>query len=92
MLGDKLGEFTCLANGGHNTIGSLAIWQATTHFEVIIDDTCYSAEGRDFDHKPLCLQLSINCSFVEPQRTIEANFFCLGSNMINQKLKSMNLP
>jgi hypothetical protein len=42
--GDELGEFTCLANAGCSTIdyivGSPAIWQAVTHFEVIIDDTC----------------------------------------------------
>jgi hypothetical protein len=52
MLGGKSREFTCLANGGHNIIdyivGSPAIWQATTHFEVIIDDTRYSAVGGRF--------------------------------------------
>jgi hypothetical protein len=41
--GDKLREFTCLANGGRNTVdyivGSLVIWQTATHLEVIIDDT-----------------------------------------------------
>jgi hypothetical protein len=71
--GDELGEFTCLANGGRSTIdyiiGSLAIWQATTHLEVIIDDTRYCAVGGDFDHRPLRLRLSINYTFVEPQHT-----------------------
>jgi hypothetical protein len=93
---DELKESTCLANGGHNIIdyiiGSPAIWLATTHFKVIIDDTCYCAVGGDFDHKPLHLWLSIDCSFVEPQHIVEINFFCLGSNMINQKLKSISLP
>jgi hypothetical protein len=49
MPGDKLGEFICLANGGRNTIdyivGSPVVWQATTHFRVIIDDTHYCAMG-----------------------------------------------
>jgi hypothetical protein len=69
MFGDKSWEFTCLVNGGHNTIdyivGSLAIWQAATHFEVIIDNTHYCAVGGDFNHRPLHLQLNIDCSFVE---------------------------
>jgi hypothetical protein len=72
--GDESGEFTCLANGGRNTIdyivGSPAIWQTTTHFEVIIDDTRYCAMGGDFDHMPLRLRLNIDCTFVEPQHTI----------------------
>jgi hypothetical protein len=70
---DKLREFTCLANGGRNTVdyivGSPTIWQAATHLEVIIDDTRYCAMGGDSDHMPLCLQLNINCTFVEPQHT-----------------------
>jgi hypothetical protein len=68
---DELGEFICLANGGRNTIdyivSSLAIWQAVTHLEVIIDDTRYCAVGGESDHMPLRLQLNINCTFVEPQ-------------------------
>jgi hypothetical protein len=47
--GDELREFTCLANGGHNTVdyivGSPVIWQVATHLEVIIDDTRYCAVG-----------------------------------------------
>jgi hypothetical protein len=39
----------CLGNGGHITIdyivGSFVVWQATTHFRVIIDDTRYNAVG-----------------------------------------------
>jgi hypothetical protein len=69
--GDQSGEFTCLANGGHNTIdnivGSPAIWQAATHLEVIIDDTRYRAMGGDFDHRPLRLRLNIDYNFVESQ-------------------------
>jgi hypothetical protein len=68
---DELGEFTCLANGGRSTVdyivSSLAIWQAATHLEVIIDDTHYYAMGGDSDHKSLRLRLSINYTFVEPQ-------------------------
>jgi hypothetical protein len=68
---DKLGEFTCLANGGRSTVdyivGSPAIWQVTTHYEVIIDDTRYCAMGGNSDHRSLRLRLSINCTFVEPQ-------------------------
>jgi hypothetical protein len=57
--GDELREFTCLANGGRNTVdyivGSLAIWQVATHLEVIINDTRYCAMGGDSDHRPLRL-------------------------------------
>ncbi len=46
---DESGEFICLANGGCSTVDyiivSSAIWQVTTHLEVIIDDTCYYALG-----------------------------------------------
>jgi hypothetical protein len=59
-----------VTNGGHNTIdyivGSLAIWQAITHLEVIINDTRYYVMGGDSDHKPLRLRLSIDCTFVKP--------------------------
>jgi hypothetical protein len=72
--GDELGEFTCLVNGGCNTIdyiiSSNVVWQAATHLEVIIDDTCYCTMGGDSDHRPLCLWLSIDYSFVEPQHII----------------------
>ncbi len=57
--GDELGEFTYLANEGRNIVdyivGSLVIWQAATHLEVIIDETRYCAMGGDFDHRPLRL-------------------------------------
>jgi hypothetical protein len=57
--GDELREFTCLANGGRNTVdyivGSLVIWQVATHLEVIIDDTRYCAVGGDSDHRSLRL-------------------------------------
>jgi hypothetical protein len=80
-----------LANGGHNTIdyivGSLAVWQAATHFEVIIDNTHCCTVGGDFNHKSLRLQLNIDCSFVELQHTIETNFFCLGLNMTKSKVE-----
>jgi hypothetical protein len=49
MPADESKEFICLTNGGHNIvnyiIGSHAIWQTITHFEVIIDDTHYCAMG-----------------------------------------------
>jgi hypothetical protein len=68
-----------LANEGHNTvdyiIGSFVIWQAATHLEVIIDDTCYYAMGGDSDHMLLHLWLSIDCSFVEPQHTVVTKKF-----------------
>jgi hypothetical protein len=51
------------------------VWQAVTHLEVIIDDTYYCAMGGDFDHMPLRLRLSINCSFVEPQYMIVTKKF-----------------
>jgi hypothetical protein len=64
-----------LTNGGRITIdyivSSPVIWQAATHFKVIIDDTPYCAVGGDSDHRPLRLQLSIDYSFVEPQHTVE---------------------
>jgi hypothetical protein len=75
----KLGEFTCLANGGRNIVdyivSSFVIWQVATHFEVIINDTRYCAMGGDFDHMLLQLRLSINCTFVEPQHTTVAKKF-----------------
>jgi hypothetical protein len=77
--GDELGEFTCLANGGRSTVdyivGSLTIWQAATHLEVVINDTRYCAMGGDSDHRPLRLRLSINCTFVEPQHTTATKKF-----------------
>jgi hypothetical protein len=77
--GDELGEFTCLTNGGHNTVdyivGSPVVWQVATHLEVIIDDTHYHAMGGDFDHRSLRLQLNIDYSFVEPQHTIVTKKF-----------------
>jgi hypothetical protein len=51
-------------------VGSPVIWQVVTHLKVIINDTCYYAMGGDSDHKLLCLQLSIDCTFVEPQHTV----------------------
>jgi hypothetical protein len=94
--GDESGEFTCLANGGCNIVdyivGSPVVWLVVTHFEVIIDDIRYWVVGGDSDHRPLRLQLNIDCNFVEPQHTIKTIFFCLGSNMINQRLKSIGLP
>ncbi len=68
-----------MVNGGRNTIdyivGSLAVWQAATHLEVIIDDTCYCVMGRDSDHRPLRLWLNINCNFVEPQHIFVTKIF-----------------
>jgi len=79
MPSDKLGEFTCLANGGRNTIdyivGSPIVWQVATHFEVTIDDIHYYMVGEDSNHKLLCLQLNIDCSFVEAQHTVETKKF-----------------
>jgi len=70
-----------LANGRRNTVNyvvdSPTVWQATTHLEVIIDDTRYCAMGGDFDHRPLRLWLNIDCSFVEPQHTIVTKKFLL---------------
>ncbi len=40
---------------------------------MIINDIHNNTVGGDSDHKPLCLLLSINCNFVEPQHTIETN-------------------
>jgi exonuclease III len=69
-LGDESREFTYLANGGHITIdyivGSPVVWQATTHLEVIIDDTHYCVIGGDSDHRPLRLLLNIDCSSIQP--------------------------
>jgi hypothetical protein len=68
-----------LADGGCNIadyiVGSPASWQDVTQFEVIIDDTRYYAMRGDFDHKPLCLRMNIDCNFVEPQHTVETNLF-----------------
>ncbi len=72
--GDESREFTCFGKWGRSTVnyivGSHVVWQATTHLEVIIDDTCYCVMGGDSDHMSLCLRLNIDCSFVEPQHTV----------------------
>jgi hypothetical protein len=77
--GDESKEFICLANGGHNIVdyivGSPAVWQATTHFKVIIDDIHYCMVGGDFDQMPLRLQLNIDYSFVEPQHMVVTKKF-----------------
>ncbi len=71
--------FTRLANQGRSTvnyiIGSPVVWQAATHLKVIIDDTRYCAIRGDSDHMPLCLRLSIDCNFVEPEHTIVTKKF-----------------
>jgi len=76
---DESKEFTCLANGGCNTIdyivGSPLVWQVATHFKVIIDDARYCAMGGDSDHMLLCLRLSIDCDFVEPQHMVVTKKF-----------------
>jgi hypothetical protein len=93
--GDELGEFTCLANGGHNTIdyviGSLVVWQAATHFEVIINDTRYCAVGGDSDHRSLRLRLNIDCNFVEPQHTVETKKFLFRFKYDNSKVEEYQL-
>ncbi len=93
--GDKLGEFICLANGGCNIVdyivGSLAIWQAATHLEVIIDDTHYCVMGGNSDHKPLRLRLSINCTFVEPQHIAVTKKFLLRFKYDKSKVEQYQL-
>jgi hypothetical protein len=65
---DELGEFTCLANGRHNTvnyiIGLAIIWQVITHIEVIINDTRYCAMGVDSHYMLLHLRLNINLALL----------------------------
>jgi hypothetical protein len=69
--GDESREVIHLANGERSTVdyimGSLTIWQAPTHLEVIINDTRYYAMGGDSNHRLLRLQLNIDCNFVESQ-------------------------
>jgi hypothetical protein len=95
MPSDESGEFIYLANVGHNNVnyivGSLVVWQVVTYFEVTIDDTRYCTIGGGFNHRLLCLRLNIDCSFVEPQPTVETKKSCLGSNRIHQKVKSISL-
>ncbi len=80
-LGNQSGEFTYLANGGRSTvnyiIGSPIVWQAATHFEVIINDTRYRAMGGDYDHRSLRLRLNIDYNFVEPQHIVVTKKFFL---------------
>jgi len=85
-----------LVNGGRSTVdyivGSLAVWQAATHLEVIIDDTRYRAMGGDSDHKPLRLRLNIDCSFVEPQHTVVTKkFFLARFNYDKSKVEEYQL-
>jgi len=95
MPNDESREFTYLANGKHNIVdyivGSLVVWQIVTHFEVVIDDTCYRVVGGDFNHKPLCLQLNIDCNFVEPQYIVETIFFLPRFKYDKSKVKKYQL-
>ncbi len=47
------------------------------HLEVIINDTHYHAMGENFNHRPLHLQLNIDCNFVEPQHMVITKKFLL---------------
>ncbi len=85
-----------MANGGRNIVdyivGSPVVWQATTHLEVIIDDTRYRAMGGDSDHRLLHLRLNIDCSFVEPQHTVVTKkFFLLRFNYDKSKVEEYQL-
>ncbi len=68
-----------MANGGGNIVdymvGSPVVWQATTNFKVIIDDTHYYMLGGNSDHRPLRLRLSIDYNFVEPQHMVVTKKF-----------------
>jgi len=94
-LGDESRKFTCLTNGGRSTvnyiISSPVVWQATTHLEVIIDDTCYRVMGRDSDHRPLHLWLNIICNFVEPQHTVVTKKFLPRCNYDKSKVEEYQL-
>ncbi len=58
---------------------------------MIIDDTYYCEMGGDSDHKPLRLQLNIDCSFVKPQHTIVTNFFLPRFKYDKSKVKEYKL-
>jgi hypothetical protein len=92
---EELGEFTCLANGGHNIVDyivdSPTIWQVTTHLEVIIDDTRYCAMGGDFDHRSLRLRLNIDYTFIQPQHTIVTRNFLPRFKYDKSKVENINL-
>ncbi len=70
-----------MTNGGLNIVdyivGSPVIWQVTRHLEVIINDTHYCTMGGDSNHKSLCLQLNIDCTFVKPQHIVVTKKFLL---------------
>jgi hypothetical protein len=42
---------------------------------MIVNDTHYCDVGGDSDHRLLCLQLNIDCSFVKPQHKVEIQKF-----------------
>ncbi len=58
---------------------------------MIIDDTHYCTMGGDSDHRPLCLQLNINCSFVEPQHMVITEKFLLRFKYDKSKAKEYQL-
>ncbi len=93
--GDELREFTCLVNGGRNSVDyivdSPAIWQAVTHFKVIIDYTRYCTMGGDSDHKSLRLQLNIDCTFVKPQHIVLTKKFLLRFKYDKSKVEQYQL-
>jgi hypothetical protein len=58
---------------------------------MIIDVAHYCAMGGDSDHRPLCLWLSIDCSFVEPQHMVVTNFFLLKFKYDKSKVEEYEL-
>ncbi len=58
---------------------------------MIIDDTHYCAMGGDSNHRSLSLQLSIDCTFDEPQHTIVTRKFLLRFKYDQSKVEKYQL-
>jgi exonuclease III len=63
IAGDPIGEYTCLANHGHNTVDymitSLKMFEAAQHLEVLTDPAYCGSKQSKSDHNPLALHFVV---------------------------------
>jgi hypothetical protein len=66
VVGDLIGEYTCLANHDHNTvdymIASPEMFEAAQHLEVVTDPAYYGSKQSKSDHHPLALHFVVQFS------------------------------
>jgi hypothetical protein len=66
VAGDLIGEYTCIANHGHNTvdymIASPEMFEAAQHLEVLTNPAYYGSKQSEFNHRPLALRFVVQFS------------------------------